>query len=292
MSVRRLGYLGIEVSDVDAWRTFATSRLGAMEAPTAGGAGARFRLDSRSWRFEVTPGPSDDLALAGYEVDSEEALAEVKSRLEDFGIKVTTESRELAAERGVLGLISCTDPTDTRVEIYFGGTEVFEVPFTSPIGVTGFLTGDQGLGHYVMGASDVQAALDFYIQGLGFHLSDVIDWKLNPEMSARLYFLHCNGRHHTLALAALPVGKKLHHFMLETTSMDDVGLAYDRCVEDDAVVMTLGRHTNDHMVSFYGGTPSGFAIEFGWGARPVDPGWSVVRYDSISIWGHKFVGAP
>ena len=62
-----------------------------------------------------------------------------------------------------------------------------------------------------MGASDVQAALDFYIQGLGFHLSDVIDWKLNPEMSARLYFLHCNGRHHTLALAALPVGKKLHH---------------------------------------------------------------------------------
>ena len=33
--------------------------------------------------------------------------------------------------------------------------------------------------------------------------------------------------------------------------MDDVGLAYDRCVEDDAVVMTLGRHTNDHMVSFY-----------------------------------------
>lgn len=292
MSVQRLGYLGIEVSDVDAWRTFATSRLGAMEAPTAGGAGARFRLDSRSWRFEVTPGPSDDLALAGYEVDSEEALAEVKSRLEDFGIKVTTESRELAAERGVLGLISCTDPTDTRVEIYFGGTEVFEVPFASPIGVTGFLMGDQGLGHYVMGVSDVQAALDFYIQGLGFHLSDVIDWKLNPEMSARLYFLHCNGRHHTLALAALPVGKKLHHFMLETTSMDDVGLAYDRCVEDDAVVMTLGRHTNDHMVSFYGGTPSGFAIEFGWGARPVDPRWSVVRYDSISIWGHKFVRAP
>ena len=92
LSVRRLGYLGIEVSDVDAWRTFATSRLGAMEAPTAGGAGARFRLDSRSWRFEVTPGLSDDLALAGYEVDSEEALAEVKSRLEDFGIKVTTES--------------------------------------------------------------------------------------------------------------------------------------------------------------------------------------------------------
>lgn len=47
--------------------------------------------------------------------------------------------------------------------------------------------------------------------------------------------------------------------------------------------------TNDHMLSFYGATPSGFAVEYGWGARQVEPGWSVVRYDKISIWGHKFV---
>lgn len=291
MSVQRLGYLGMEVSDIEAWRKFATSRLGAMEAPAPEGT-ARFRLDSRSWRFMVIPGSSDDLAIAGYEVDSEDALREIKQRLENFGVKVTTESAELAAERGVLGLISCTDPTDTRVEIYYGGTELFEVPFASPTGVTGFRTDDQGMGHYVLSVPDVEAALDFYIQGLGFHMSDVIDWQISPEMSVRLHFLHCNGRHHTMALAGLPGSKKLHHFMLETTSMDDVGLAYDKFVEDDAVVMTLGRHTNDHMVSFYGGTPSGFAVEYGWGARVVEPGWSVVRYDSISIWGHKFAGRP
>ncbi|NBM14228.1 biphenyl-2,3-diol 1,2-dioxygenase [Streptomyces sp. GC420] len=291
MSVQRLGYFGIEASDVDAWRSYATTRLGAMEASASAGT-ARFRLDSRAWRFQVAPGTSDDIAFAGYEVDTENELLAIKQRLKDFGVKVTTESAELAAERGVLGLISCTDPTDTRVEIYYGGTELFEKPFASPTGVSGFRTEDQGMGHYVLAVPDVGEALDFYIQGLGFHLSDIIDWQVNPEVAARVYFLHCNGRHHTLALASLPGGKKLHHFMLETISLDDVGLAYDRCVEDEAVVMTLGRHTNDHMVSFYGGTPSGFAVEFGWGARVVQPGWSVVRYDSISTWGHKFVARP
>lgn len=29
-------------------------------------------------------------------------------------------------------------------------------------------------------------------------------------------------------------------------------------------MMKLGKHTNDHMVSFYLRTPSGFNVEYGW----------------------------
>lgn len=290
MSVQRLGYMGFEVSDVPAWRAFATERLGAMEA-SASEDSARFRLDSRSWRLMVEKGPADDIALSGYEVESEDALRAIKMRLEAHGVEVTTESAELAADRGVIELISCTDPANTRVEIYYGATELFEKPFISPTGVSGFNTGDQGFGHYVLAVEDVDAALDFYVKGLGFHLSDVIDWAVNGE-TVKLHFLHCNGRHHTLALAGLPAEKKTHHFMLETKSMDDMGLAYDKFDADGTVVITLGRHTNDHMLSFYGATPSGFAVEYGWGARQVEPGWSVVRYDKVSIWGHKFIAQP
>ena len=73
MSVQRLGYLGFEVSDVPAWRSFMTEKLGAMEA-TGNEYSARFRTDSRSWRLLVEKGPSDDISFAGFEVDSEEAL--------------------------------------------------------------------------------------------------------------------------------------------------------------------------------------------------------------------------
>ncbi len=176
------------------------------------------------------------------------------------------------------------------MEVYYGATELFEKPFNSPTGVTGFTTGDQGLGHNVLAVPDIDAALDFYMKGLGFHLSDIIEWQMNDEITARIHFLHCNGRHHTLALAATPQVKNVHHFMLETEQLDDVGFAYDKFDADGTVVMTLGRHTNDHMFSFYGATPSGFAVEYGWGARTVEPGWSVVRYANISSWGHKFVG--
>jgi hypothetical protein len=53
----------------------------------------------------------------------------------------------------------------------------------------------------------------------------------------------------------------------------------------------LGKHTNDHMTSFYMQTPSGFDIEFGFGARVVDDAtWEVGHYDSGSEWGHQRVG--
>jgi hypothetical protein len=40
--------------------------------------------------------------------------------------------------------------------------------------------------------------------------------------------------------------------------------------------------------------PSGFAVEYGWGAREIDDScWQVMEYDDGgSLWGHKPVRAP
>ena len=57
--------------------------------------------------------------------------------------------------------------------------------------------------------------------------------------------------------------------------------------------MTLGRHTNDRMTSFYVRTPSGFEIEYGTGGLLVDDATWVVRpYDAGSVWGHKPPAQP
>ena len=286
MAVSALGYLGFEVSDLPAWRTFATDFLGLMDV-----SGSRdelkLRLDSRDWRIAVSPGPADDLAFAGFEVADSEAMEKVLARLKSIDVKATPDPA-LAKKRGVTALATCTDPSGLAVEIYHGATEAFETPLISPAGVRGFVTGEQGLGHIVLYAADVQKTLRFYTQGLGFRLSDHIDMRLAPETTLELTFLHCNPRHHTLALAPLPLPKRLNHFMLQVEEMEDVGLAYDR-VESLGlrIANTLGRHTNDHMLSFYTYTPSGFEVEFGWGARTIGPDWTVVRHKSGSTWGHK-----
>ena len=52
--------------------------------------------------------------------------------------------------------------------------------------------------------------------------------------------------------------------------------------------MSLGRHTNDLMTSFYVRTPSGFEIEYGTGGRLIDDDtWKVGAYDAQSLWGHR-----
>jgi biphenyl-2,3-diol 1,2-dioxygenase len=112
---------------------------------------------------------------------------------------------------------------------------------------------------------------------------------MGPDVTVPAYFLHCNERHHTLAIAAFPLPKRIHHFMLEVSSLNDVGFAFDRVDADGLITSTLGCHTNDHMVSFYAATPSGVEVEYGWGARTVDRSWVVARHDSPSMWGHKSV---
>jgi hypothetical protein len=77
--------------------------------------------------------------------------------------------------------------------------------------------------------------------------------------------------------------------MLETQTLDDVGTALDLAARSGApLATTLGRHTNDQMVSFYVVTPSGFEVEYGWGGRLVDDAtWVVQRHDRGGLWGHK-----
>ncbi len=286
VGVSALGYVGFEVSDMAAWRDYAIGFLGLMDA-SASDDELRFRMDQRAWRIAVSKGERNDLAFAGFEVADAAALEAVAASLRAIGVE-TTRDVELAKARGVSELLCCRDPSGNAIELYCGATEVFPRPFRSAAGVGGFLTGDQGLGHLVLYTGNIAASLRFYQQGLGFRLSDNIGMPAGKGRTMELTFLHCNPRHHTIALVPAPVPRRLNHFMLQVAALDDVGLAFDRAERLGVkIANSLGRHTNDHMLSFYAFTPSGFEVEYGWGARTVGEDWVTVRHNAPSIWGHK-----
>lgn len=288
MSIGSLGYLGLKVKEPRAFAEFATQILGLMQGESAGEA-RRFRLDELAWRIAVEPGQSDDIAYLGFEVSGREELEAVRARLAEGGVAVTDSDSSAIAERGVLGLIACQDPDGLAIEIFYGPTLRTETPFASPAGVAGFVTGTQGLGHVVISTKDIAAARHFYQDLLGFRPSDTIRMRMGPQTSFDMEFFHCNPRHHTLALIPLPLPKRLHHFMLQVPTLDAVGYALERAQGAQApITATLGRHTNDQMVSFYTRTPAGFEVEFGFGAIEVDDAtWRVTRHDKGSAWGHK-----
>lgn len=288
MSIGSLGYLGFKVKDPRAFTEFATHVLGLMPGEGSGES-RRFRLDEFAWRLGVEQGDADDVAYLGFEVAGAGELDAARQRLVEGGIAVANGDPGIIAERGVLGLIACRDPDGLPIEIFYGPTLRTETPFVSPAGISRFVTGTQGLGHVVLSTKDIVASRRFYQDVLGFRPSDTIRMRMGPQASFDMEFFHCNPRHHTLALIPLPLPKRLHHFMLQVPTLDAVGFALERAEAVGApIAATLGRHTNDQMVSFYARLPAGFEVEFGFGALEVDDAtWRVTRHDKPSSWGHK-----
>jgi 3,4-dihydroxy-9,10-secoandrosta-1,3,5(10)-triene-9,17-dione 4,5-dioxygenase len=191
-------------------------------------------------------------------------------------------------------MIQFTDPFRNNLEI-FTGAALEHRPAVSPYGHR-FVTGDMGLGHVVLPALDTAAAMRFYTDVLGFRLRDSMRMDPRafgmPEDMPPLWmrFLGCNRRHHSLALAPMPLPTKIVHLMIEVDSLDSVGRAWDRCLRNGIKpTATLGRHANDLMVSFYVKTPGGFDVEYGTDGQLVDDStWIARETTAVSLWGHKF----
>ncbi len=287
MNLSALAYLGVRSDKLDDWNDFACKLLG-MQRVDRGGKSLSYRMDDLEQRFLVSDETGDTLAFMGWEVEEEDDLEAFAAKLDDAGVEVTWGSSELADRRFVERLLVCHDPDGNRVELVWKPMRTAD-PFVPGRTITGFKTGALGMGHAVLEVTDIEEQLAFYQDLLGFQLTDFGKMPVLP-----IHFLHVNGRHHSLALAAS--GKKgFHHFMVEFQSLDDVGQGYDLAVAgEDQVGLTMGRHTNDFMTSFYARTPSGFFVENGWGGRVIDPAtWTPVEiHDGPSLWGHDFLDLP
>jgi 2,3-dihydroxybiphenyl 1,2-dioxygenase len=285
--ISELGYLGVGVGDLAAWKRLATTVFGMQVVPGDTPDSSYLRIDQNHHRVELNSRGSDDLEFAGWEVEDADALHAIAQQLEDGGVKVKAGTRDDAAQRRVVDLIKCVDPNGIATEIFYGHP-VDPRPYQPSRAGSGFKTAGQGLGHILVHSPDIDASVHFYRDILGFRVSDFTT-VATPNGPLRLAFLHCNPRHHSIAFIGAPGPKRLNHIMFESNALMDVGIGRDACLAHGIpIAIDLGCHMNDQMVSFYMGCPSGFALEYGWGAREIDDAtWKVEYYDSVdSVWGH------
>ena len=132
-------------------------------------------------------------------------------------------SRALAEERKVRDLIVLNDPAGNRLEI-FHGAETTTDPFKPGRAISGFRTGPLGMGHAVL-----------HCDKIGEHPAVLPG---HPRLQAQrllpkpfaAYFFHVNPRHHSVAF--IESGKVgIHHLMVETCYLDDVGQGYDLALQ-------------------------------------------------------------
>ncbi|BBZ36373.1 biphenyl-2,3-diol 1,2-dioxygenase [Mycolicibacterium confluentis] len=290
--VKSLGYVSIQASDIERWRQFAFDVLGFAQGSGPDPDSLYLRMDERAARIIVTPGDTDKIVTVGWEVRDRAALGDVARALDSAGVAYKELSLAEADVRRVEQVIAFEDPAGNSVEV-FHGPVLDHSPVVTPFGAT-FVTGGLGLGHVVLPALDVNGLFEFYTEVLGFMSRGAFRVPVPPEFGpVRVRFLGVNQRHHSLALCPASTLRDpgLIHLMVEVDTLDAVGQALDRVNRDGyQLSSTLGRHTNDKMVSFYVRAPGDWDIEFGTEGMLVDEThYTAEEITADSYWGHQWV---
>jgi 2,3-dihydroxybiphenyl 1,2-dioxygenase len=286
MMLKALGYVGLRATSLDDWVAYGARLLG-MQVAERSASNLALRMDDRRQRLVVNGDGGEGLEFLGFEVSDPGTIEVLGAQLERHGFHVEPGSRSLADRRSVEDLIAFKDPSGNRIEVFYGQDEAVE-PFEPGRPISGFRTGPLGMGHVVLTTSHFEETVAFYRDVLGFHLSDYFTKPI------QIHFFHLNARHHTLGLLQWPTDG-IHHLMIEVNYLDDVGQAYDIAqLRTDLVTQTLGRHINDHVLSFYTRNPSNFMTEYGWGGRSIEPASWTPRevVEGPSLWGHERLWLP
>ncbi|GAA3158791.1 biphenyl-2,3-diol 1,2-dioxygenase [Planomonospora alba] len=290
--IRGLGYLRVRTRDLGRWRELVIDALGFAEGGGPDPDGLYLRMDERRARLTVLPGESDRVLAVGWEVRDQFALAAVGRAVEASGTAVKVLSARESAERGAEKVIAFDDPAGTPVEVFFGPV-LDHAPLRTGL-AQAFVTGAQGMGHVVIPTTCMDETVSFYAEVLGFLPRGAM--RIGPKPGGpRIRFMGVNRRHHSLAVCPAPHGGEpgLVHLMVEVDTLDAVGRALDNVRRlGFSVSSTLGRHTNDKMVSFYVRAPGGWDIEYGTDGMLVDETcYTAEEITADSYWGHDWSGS-
>ena len=111
------------------------------------------------------------------------------------------------------------------------------------------------LGHVVIGSTDQEASQRFFVEGLGFKVSD--------RIPGRAAFLRCSTDHHNVLVQQAPV-QLLHHTSWQVDDVDEVGRGATAMLAKDPArhVWGLGRHHVGSNFFWYLKDPAGNFSEY------------------------------
>lgn len=267
-TITELGYVGLDVSNLDAWKSFATEVVGMECVGGNEDDRAYLRMDAWHHRIVLHRSERDDLAYVGWRVADEDSLDAIAKRLQEGGYEFRVGTEAEADERRVMGLLKTVSPGGIPTEIFWGPQVDTHLPFHPGRRMFGrFRTGEAGLGHIAVREPDGAAAFRFY-RLLGFKGNRQYKVTLPNGIVAKPFFLYCNDRQHSLQFELGPMDTRINHLAIEYADLNDVGYASDivrkRGID---VALDIGKHSNDQAVSFYAANPSKWLWELSWGCR-------------------------
>ena len=124
------------------------------------------------------------------------------------------------------------------------------------------------LGHAVLNVSDLERSTRFYVEVLGFQISDVYGEDMMP---GGMVFMRFNPDHHGVALVGglKEAGNGLHHIAFEVGTLEEVLRARDHLKRHGVAVHFEGRRRAGCQIAVEFRDPDGHYLEIYWGIDQV-----------------------
>lgn len=194
--------------------------------------------------------------------ERESDLADIGKRLGDAGVASSTAGTTLTCIDPVFGHVveievgSPHPLTPSQQRAFNGPGQKSRLDTRASAVLDHSAPAPRRIGHIVLGTPHFGRAVDFYVNLLGFRISDQIRKGLAT-------FMRVESDHHNLMIQPGPTSY-LNHYALEVDDVDAVGLAGTAVVSErsDSSVVGVGRHNLGANVFWYLRDPAGNMFEF------------------------------
>ena len=248
---RRLGYVALNVTDLDRAHAFYRDIVGLTAEPSEDGSRIFLRCD-RHHDIMLVRGDNPGLKRVGWQMESSDALEAARAHFSEIGLSPVPVSNHEAEILAISGAFRIVEPTT-------GGTFEFYVDMDPAPPYAPTHTKIARLGHIVINSPDRDATELFLREHMNFRVSDRIEGLVS--------FMRCfpNPYHHSFGVG---VGQKasLNHVNFMVTELDDIGRAHNRVkINKVPIAYGPGKHPPSESVFLYFLDPDGLTLEYSYG---------------------------
>lgn len=282
---KKLGYVALNVSDVERTTDFALNVVG-LDAAGEGPEGARFLRCTSDHHSLVLYQGEPGFKRAAWELEDEESVERAYRHYESLGWKPQWVSRDETAPLalGLSPVFRVREPTMNTCFEYYSKMQQTIAPFQKRLAKI------ERLGHFVINAANCRESTKSVVENMGFVVSDFAG-----DLFISLLRAFPNPLHHSMGVGQSRVGKThFNHVNFMVTDIDDIGKAYYRLQRNKVeIVFGIGRHPTSDSIFIYFLDPDGMTWEYSFGMELFpeqnarQPRFMSTAPEDFDVWGAK-----